>query len=72
MIGFLKLTAGTGILVFCLYLIFSSDSVNGEKVFTYNKLTRIIALVILIPLACIFLLYLFYLILFAISIVGYR
>lgn len=53
--------------VFCLYLILKKDIVNGKKVYTYNKITRIIAIIFFIPLACLILLILYFMLAFAIG-----
>jgi len=55
----LLLFIGIGLIAFCFYLIFSSDIEKGKKVFTYNKLTRIIAkiLVTLLIVLCLYILF---------------
>ena len=60
----LILATGVG---FCLYLILKREVVNDKKVFAYSKLTRIIAIVFFIPLACLILFILYYMIAFALG-----
>jgi len=55
----LLLFIGLGLIAFCFYLFSSSDIENGKKVFTYNKLTRIIAKILLTILLVLFLYILF-------------
>ena len=41
---------GLSIFALCFYLFFNSKKVDGQKVYTYSKLTRIIALIGIIVL----------------------